>query len=119
MGRHLRHFYAAAAFLLSFISPAYGHAILLSAMPGISQAIQGPNVPITLRFNSRIDAHRSRLLLVTPSGDQRTLPINEKAPPDSLHSEVKGLAGGTYILRWQVLAADGHITRGEVPFRIQ
>ena len=28
------------------------------------------------------------------------------------------LAAGAYVLRWQVLAIDGHITRGEVPFRV-
>jgi methionine-rich copper-binding protein CopC len=26
---------------------------------------------------------------------------------------------GAYVLRWQVLATDGHITRGKVPFRVE
>jgi len=29
-----------------------------------------------------------------------------------------GLAAGAYRLRWQVLASDGHITRGEIPFTV-
>jgi methionine-rich copper-binding protein CopC len=28
------------------------------------------------------------------------------------------LAPGDYRLRWQVLAYDGHITRGEIPFTV-
>jgi methionine-rich copper-binding protein CopC len=28
------------------------------------------------------------------------------------------LAAGAYRLRWQVLASDGHITRGEIPFTV-
>jgi methionine-rich copper-binding protein CopC len=28
------------------------------------------------------------------------------------------LTPGTYVLRWQVLAIDGHITRGDVPFTV-
>jgi hypothetical protein len=28
------------------------------------------------------------------------------------------LTPGVYVLRWQVLAIDGHITRGDVPFTV-
>jgi methionine-rich copper-binding protein CopC len=28
------------------------------------------------------------------------------------------LLPGEYRLRWQVLASDGHITRGEIPFAV-
>jgi methionine-rich copper-binding protein CopC len=28
------------------------------------------------------------------------------------------LAPGNYTIRWQVLAVDGHITRGDVPFTV-
>jgi hypothetical protein len=105
--------------LLYFVLPADGHAILLSATPNVSQVMKGPDVPVTLRFNARIDAKRSRMILVTPAGAQQTLPVNESSQPDLLSSEAKGLMPGSYILRWQVLASDGHITRGEVPFVVQ
>jgi methionine-rich copper-binding protein CopC len=36
--------------------------------------------------------------------------------PDSLAAEIEGLVPGRYRLRWQVLAVDGHITRGDIPF---
>jgi methionine-rich copper-binding protein CopC len=36
-----------------------------------------------------------------------------------LQSRIQGLERGEYVLRWQVLASDGHITRGEVPFRVR
>jgi methionine-rich copper-binding protein CopC len=29
------------------------------------------------------------------------------------------LSPGAYSVRWQVLAVDGHITRGEVPFTVR
>jgi copper resistance protein C len=28
------------------------------------------------------------------------------------------MAPGSYSVRWQVLAIDGHITRGDVPFTV-
>ena len=106
------------ALALCVALPAFGHAILLSATPGASQQVDGRDVPIHLRFNARIDAKRSRLVLVGPDDRQQTLPISESSPPDYLSSAVKGLASGNYVLRWQVLAADGHITRGEVRFHV-
>jgi methionine-rich copper-binding protein CopC len=107
-----------AAFLC-FASAAYGHAIALSATPAEHEAVSGPDVAVRLRFNSRIDARRSTLVLVAPGGGQRSLAIKSAAPADSLVSDAKGLKTGSYVLRWQVLASDGHITRGEVPFSVK
>lgn len=99
--------------------PLYAHAVLLSAIPGVSQVMSGPDVPMTLRFNTRVDARRSTLVLVAPDGHQQSLHIVENSSPDKLVSEAKGLKAGAYVLLWQVLATDGHITRGEVHFQVQ
>jgi methionine-rich copper-binding protein CopC len=95
------------------------HAILLSATPAERQVFSGSEVPVKLRFNSRIDGKRSRLLLIAPDGTQNVLQIGEQTSPDTVTSQAKGLKSGSYVIRWQVLANDGHITRGEVPFRVQ
>jgi copper resistance protein C len=113
------HFLVVAAAVLSFTPSAYAHAIIISATPTSNGVLNGPDVDVDLRFNSRIDQRRSRLILVLPSGEQRKLTIDEKSAPDSLLSKAKQLNAGAYILRWQVLAEDGHITRGEVPFRVR
>jgi len=105
--------------LLLLVPFAYGHAIVLSAIPGPHQVVKGPDITVTIRFNSRIDAKRSRLVLLAPDGQERSLAIRVTSSEDSLASLAKGLRGGSYTLRWQVLASDGHITRGEVPFRVQ
>jgi len=97
----------------------YGHAILLTAEPAMGKLVRGPDVEVNLRFNSRVDAKRSTITLVPPDGDPRTLAIGEQSSPDSLNSQVHGLKSGPYVLRWQVLAVDGHITRGELVFRVQ
>jgi methionine-rich copper-binding protein CopC len=107
-----------ALLLLYPLVPLYGHAILLSASPASNQVVQGAAVEVQLRFNARIDAARSRLVLALPGGRERLLSANQPSP-DTLTSEVSGLVPGPYILRWQVLAQDGHITRGLVPFRAQ
>jgi methionine-rich copper-binding protein CopC len=97
----------------------FAHAILLSAVPAAKQVVHGPDVPIKLKFNSRIDAQRSRLTLVSAGTAQIALVIEKQEAPDELSAHAQGLKPGSYILRWQVLANDGHITRGEVPFQVQ
>ena len=98
--------------------PVLAHAILLESSPSINTTVVGPSIPIKLRFNVRIDATRSRLTLVTPDASTQLLAISKDAPADILASQAQGLIPGEYRIRWQVLASDGHITRGEIPFKV-
>lgn len=109
-------FVAVAALLL--VGSAAAHAVLLESTPSLKGTIAGPDFAIKLRFNVRIDAGRSRLTLVRPDGSTQTLGLSKQAPADILSAQARGLAPGDYRLRWQVLASDGHITRGEIPFTV-
>lgn len=107
------------ALLICFASLLQAHAILLSSTPAAKSVVDGPDLTASLKYNSRIDAKRSRLTLVDPSGAEQTLVIATQSPSEVLEAPVKGLKSGAYILRWQVLAVDGHITRGEIPFSVR
>jgi len=96
-----------------------GHAILLTATPAIGQVVRGPDVEVSLRFNSRVDAKRSTIVLVPASAPARTIALGEQSSPDSLHAQIHELESGSYTLQWQVLAVDGHISRGELRFRVE
>ncbi len=104
---------------LSVIAPALAsaHAILMSSSPAVNSRIAGPDVALSLQFNSRIDKSRSRLKLHKPDGTSDVLPISPLGPDDTLAATAH-LDSGKYSLRWQVLAIDGHITRGDVPFTV-
>jgi len=95
-----------------------GHAILRSTVPASNEIVHGATVHVRLQFSSRIDVKRSRLILLLPSGSERVLVVDQPSP-DTVRSEVAQLVPGRYLLRWQVLAEDGHITRGELPFGTQ
>ncbi len=107
------------ALLACFAPLLQAHAILLSSTPAAKAEVNGPELQVNLSFNSRIDAKRSRLILVDPAGVAQTLVIAEQKTPEVLEAPAKGLKTGAYILRWQVLAVDGHVTRGEVPFNVR
>jgi copper resistance protein C len=106
------------AFLIVSVRLASAHAVLLEATPAAESAVVGPDVAVKLRFNVRIDRDRSRLTLALPDGKTAALKITDKGSPDTLSARATSLGPGVYHLRWQVLAADGHITRGDIPFRV-
>ena len=109
----------ALVFLLVIPRPAAAHAILVAASPAARSTVQGPDVEVRLRFNSRIDGARSHLSLRLPGKSVRDLPLARQESPEVLGAHARGLAPGSYRLRWQVLASDGHITRGEIPFQVK
>jgi methionine-rich copper-binding protein CopC len=57
--------------------------------------------------------------LVLPDHTTRSVSLQQSSTPASLGGRLTGLSAGEYILRWQVLASDGHITRGEIPFQVK
>ena len=96
---------------------ARAHAILIGGSPAIGATLPPGRIAIELRFNSRIDRPRSRLSLIAPDMTKIVLETTADAPPEMLRAAAE-LKPGAYTLRWQVLAVDGHITRGDVPFTV-
>ncbi|MEA2775931.1 MAG: copper resistance protein [Acetobacteraceae bacterium] len=104
-----------AAVLLPALAKA--HAILEESTPPTGASIKAGNLDLHLRYNSRIDRTRSRLTLIRPDRSKDTIAIAPNGPPDIIDAHLN-LTPGAYIVRWQVLATDGHITRGDVPFTV-
>ncbi len=110
---------AALALAASLAAPrdAAAHAVLVASVPPAGGTVQAGALAITLRYNSRIDRVRSKVTLVQPDSTAERLAVDAAGPADQL-SAAAALVPGAYTLRWQVLAADGHITRGDVPFTV-
>jgi methionine-rich copper-binding protein CopC len=98
---------------------ALAHAVLLSAQPGDNSIVAGPDVAVLLKYNSRIDMEHSSLTLLAPDGKLSKVAIGSQLAPGFLSAKLTGLVKGAYELRWQVLAIDGHVTRGKVFFQIR
>lgn len=94
---------------------ARAHAVLVESTPPADAEVVGAKVEFHLRYNSRIDARRSRLSLKGPGGST-TLPPLQGANEAELVARAEGLTPGRYILFWDVLSVDGHVSRGQVPF---
>jgi copper resistance protein C len=95
-----------------------GHAVLKESSPAANSKVKGPDVPIMLKYNVRIDAKLSKIQLLNPDNAVSDLKIEAQSSPDTVNATATGLKPGAYTIRWQVLAPDGHITRGAVPFTV-
>ena len=102
-------------------NPALAHAIVVASEPRAQEVVTSPSLNIDIRFNSRIDAGRSRLLLLIPKSANSpsvVLPL-EAAEADGLRASAFNLENGPYELLWQTLSVDGHISRGVIPFEVK
>jgi methionine-rich copper-binding protein CopC len=97
---------------------AWAHAVIVDSSPAPNAEIVSGDSDVMLHYNSRIDHSRSRLTLVAPDG-AHPLALLPDSAPDVIAARLTGLAAGSYRLRWQVLAVDGHLTRGDIPFRVK
>ena len=102
------------------LAPAHAiaHAILQHSQPPAGGSVPAGVVDMQFSYNSRIDRARSRLTLTRPDHSQTVLPIGPSGPPNVLDTTAELTTPGPYNVRWQVLAVDGHITRGDVPFTV-
>ncbi len=117
MPRHHSRRFLAILLLTLLPGLAHAHAILEASTPPAGGTVKAGPLDLHLRYNSRIDRERSRLTLTRPDQTKETVPIAPDGPPDIIDAHLDLTPGG-YILRWQVLAVDGHITRGDVPFTV-
>jgi copper resistance protein C len=115
--RHFGTFLVAAACTVASMS-ASAHAILIDSTPKPNGTLPAGHAALVFKYNSKIDQHRSRIVLVKADKSETVLTIaTDSSKPNELDTSAD-LTPGTYTIRWQALALDGHITRGDVPFTV-
>ncbi len=98
---------------------AYAHAILVASTPKMDDTVPAGPLTVDLKFNSRVDGAHSVLSLAGADGSDHPLPLSTQVAPDEIRTETDGLTPGNYTLRWQALSSDGHITRGQIAFKVK
>jgi copper resistance protein C len=97
------------------------HAIVLESSPTHDAVLPGPPDQVTLRFNSRIEKRFTRVTLALADRAPVAVPVPPgaaDATPDRLTIPLQPLSPGVYVLRYRVLAVDGHITEGALRFTV-
>jgi methionine-rich copper-binding protein CopC len=91
----------------------------MKSSPAANSTVNGPDLHVNLRFNVRVDSSRSKLRLLAADGSSTSVVIAKQSNPDTLQGTVTALKAGAYKLQWNVLASDGHMSRGEIPFTVK
>lgn len=110
-----------APLVLLMVSPASPHAIVLESSPVHDAVLERAPGQVTLRFNSKLEKRFTRITLA--AGDRPPAPVavpgdDDASPPDRIVIPLSPLAPGVYVLRYRVLAVDGHITEGALRFTV-
>jgi len=110
----------AAAIAVSAPGLADAHALVIESRPPADAKLTEPPTEIYLRFNSKLEKRLSHATISTEKGKPVALPIaaggNER--PDRLVLPLAPLSPGSYLVRYKVLAVDGHITEGILRFSV-
>jgi len=108
--------------LLAFggVGVASAHALLLDSTPKADTAVSAPP-RLVLRFNSRIEARLSSVML--SGGPRQTrIPLRKNEAgldqPDALVYRLPPLEPGHYRVEWKALSVDGHFTDGILRFDV-
>jgi methionine-rich copper-binding protein CopC len=109
-------------FLPVGVLPASAHAIVLESVPARDAVLARSPQQVILRFNSKIEKRLTRVTLSAAGGAPMPLSIADDGrgddQPDRLVLPLRTLSPGSYVLRYKVLSADGHITEGALRFTV-
>jgi copper resistance protein C len=99
---------------------AGAHAIILESEPAAGAKLAEPPSRIYLRFNSKLEKHLSHVTLTAAEGRPVPLPVaaDGSEKPDRIALPLGSLRPGAYVVRYKVLAVDGHITEGALRFTV-
>jgi len=115
LGRRLLVVGLALALALYPVSAA-AHALLVITDPAPEAVLQRPPLAITLTFTEPVSPAGNGIKVFSPSG--RQVAAQAQASGLTLSAPVTAAESGTYVVTWQVLAADTHPSRGAFRFTV-
>jgi copper transport protein len=95
---------------------AAAHALLLFSDPLPDAILTRPPVALTLTFTEAVAPAGKGINVFSPSGPQVASPA--RVAGRTLTAPVNAAESGTYVVVWQVLAADTHPSRGTFAFTV-
>ncbi len=98
-------------------TPALAHAALVAADPAPGTVLASPPAAVTLRFSEPVTAAGPGIALLDPHG-RAVATGGVRTRGTAMTAAFRGTAEGTYLVTWQVIAADTHPSRGQLTFSV-
>jgi hypothetical protein len=119
--RTITVFAASAALVLSGAVPVLAHAHLVRATPAVGGTVHAPPSEVTLRFNEKLEAAFSSVVVRDQTGKQVDKGDGAVDKSDRTLMRVplqQPLAPGVYKVEWKAMSADTHKIDGNFTFKV-
>ncbi len=112
--------FAIVLLLAGLSAPAFAHALLQKAVPGVGSTIHAPPASVTLRFSEGVEPTFSTIVVSDAAGThfEAAAPQTASGDPKILSVALKPLAAGTYTVEWHAISVDTHKTEGKFTFTV-
>jgi methionine-rich copper-binding protein CopC len=102
-------------------SPGLAHAIMVKSAPEQGAAVKEVPAEIRVWFNEEVGEEYAALAVIASDGKRVD---NKDGGRDSsdrtlLKASLSSISPGSYLVRWRVLSADGHVVSGKYEFELQ
>jgi methionine-rich copper-binding protein CopC len=114
-------FAASAALVLSGTVSALAHAHLVRATPAVGGTVETPPNEVTLRFNEKLEAKFSSVVVRDSAGKQVDKGDGAVDKSDRTLMRVQlqqPVVPGVYKVEWKVMSADTHKVDGNFTFKV-
>jgi methionine-rich copper-binding protein CopC len=113
-------FLACSLITLTNAGAALAHPRLVSAVPAVYGKVGTAPNEVTLRFNERLEASFSSVIIRDSDGKQvdKGDAKLDKADRRVLRVSVPALTPGVYKVEWHAMSADTHKVEGDFTFRV-
>jgi methionine-rich copper-binding protein CopC len=116
---------ALLALAFTLLGPALvqAHPIVLESSPSHDAVVNSSPEQVAFRFNSAIETRLTQVTMTGRDGRPIRLAVGPNHrngfPRNRLVIPLPLLSTGTYVIRYKVLATDGHITEGALRFTVR
>jgi methionine-rich copper-binding protein CopC len=121
MQRYPKLLLAAALAASLSAPPAYAHAFLDHAVPGVGMTVSGPVRELRLYYTQGVVTAFSHVHVVSAAGAQipASKPVTASADQQTIVVHLgRALGPGNYSVSWQVVSVDTHTTQGTFSFTV-
>jgi methionine-rich copper-binding protein CopC len=107
------------AAICGYAAPAGAHAYPAEVTPADGVTITAVPREVRIRFTEGVELEFSRIEVKSASGEKVAHGKLRRVADDTLSIDLKPLNSGNYIIEWQVLSVDTHITEGVLRFTVR
>jgi len=98
---------------------AWAHAYPAFSAPADGSTLAAAPNEVKIQFTEEVELEFSRIDVKNAGGEMVSQGKVRRTAPDTLVIALKQLVPGPYVIEWQVLSVDTHITDGTLRFTIR